>query len=180
MSAHTLSTSLSTQKKTKYFVGIDPGRNTGICIYDPQRKGPLRIVRIMTLDFWSTIDLLENFEKRMSLPVSVHDTAIPFDFEENEITFQVIIEDPQLNAPTFFSKKKVIPEAVKLSKAQDVGRNKENAFLLIEYMTRKKIAFRQIKPKNSKWSDDDVRLYTKYLGPTNEHNRDAIRFVWGL
>lgn len=179
MSASTLLAS-STAKKTKYFVGIDPGRNTGICVYDPKRKGPERIVRIMTFGFWDTIEFLENFEKRMELPVSHHDTAIPFDFEDNEITFEVIIEDPQLNAPTFFSKKKVIPEAIKLSKAQDVGRNKECAYLMIDYMTRKKIKFRQIKPKNSKWSDDDVRLYTKYLGSTNEHNRDAIRFVWGL
>jgi hypothetical protein len=170
----------STTQKIKYYLGIDPGRSTGICIYDPKRQGSNKIVQVKLLDFWATIELIDNFKQYMAKPVEVHSTVIPFDYDDREIEFEVVIEDPQLNKPIFFPKNNTLPEGVRMDKAQKVGRNKENAYLLIEYMQRKKIKFRQVQPKSSKWSENDLRIYTKYTGSTNEHNRDAIRLVWGL
>lgn len=174
-------TSLIQSQKSKYYLGIDPGRNTGICIYNPKLKGTARIVKVDTTDFWGVIDLIENFKKIVTRPAVIHETAIPFDYQdENEIELEVVIEDPNVNKPIFFPKGKVLPESVKMDKAQKVGRNKENAWLLMVYMERRKIKFRTMKPKQSKWSENDLKIYTKYTGSTNEHNRDAIRMVWGL
>ena len=166
-------------QKHKYLIGIDPGRSTGICVYDPKRNGSDRIVFLETKDFWGTIDFLDNI-KKILLPDDMFATDA-----DREIDFEVIIEDPQLNSPLFVQKSKGLNAAVLSNMSQKIGRNKEQAFLLMEYMTRKKIQFRQRKPMNrkhggGKWDQKTFVFYTGYNQPTNEHARDAVKLVWGL
>lgn len=161
----------------KYLIGIDPGRNTGICVYDPSREGSHKIIALETKDFWGTIEYLENIQNILSPTF--------FAGVGPEVNYEVIIEDPQLNCPLYFGKMQVKGEAVRLSMAQKVGRNKEQAFILMQYMDRKKIPYRQRKPVNrkhggGKWDAKTFVYYTKYPGPTNEHERDACKLVWGL
>lgn len=153
----------------KLYLGIDPGRQTGIAVYDPKEK---KILSLHLLDFWSTIDFIENFESMIK-----GKEEMLFASDDFELELEVVIEDPNLNAPTFLHKKMGVQVA--LSKAQDVGRNKEQAFLLMDYMTRKKINFKTSKPTQSKWDAKQMAQIARWTGPSNEHNRDAARLVFG-
>lgn len=135
----------------KYYIGIDPGRNTGFCLYERLTK---KIVKLELLDFWETVQTITNIKDAM-----------------------VIIEDPQLNKPVF---NRGLKGNANLKVAQDVGRNKEQAFLLIEYMRKSKIPFRQVQPRTEKWDHKYFVKLTKWDGSSNEHVRDAARLVWGL
>lgn len=164
------------RKPRKYCIGIDPGRHTGVAVWSKHEK---KLLKLITLDFWGVIDFLDTFTASMqaqdwgSLGIAV---------QSEEITFEVVMEDPQLNDTTFA---RGIEPKLMLKVAQDVGRNKEQAFLLIEWMTRKKIVFRTVQPKNrkkggGKWSAEYFTHLTGWQGKSNEHTRDAARFVIGL
>lgn len=136
----------------KYYIGIDPGRNTGICIYSIKTK---TIINLELRDFWGAVQIIDQLS--------------------NDAVF--IIEDPQLNKPVFNRGLKVNSN---LKVAQDVGRNKEQAYLLIEYMKMKNITFKQVRPSVEKWDHKYFVKLTKWQGTSNEHVRDAARLVWGL
>jgi hypothetical protein len=136
----------------EFLIGIDPGRHTGLCVYNRQSK---KITLVDTKDFWGTILFVQMLKEK----------------------FTVIIEDPQLNQPVFTREAN---KSAMLKIAQDVGRNKEQAYLLITYFQINKIPFRTIRPVESKWSAIYLRKLTGYSARTNEHERDAIRLVYGL
>ena len=139
------------------FIGIDPGRNTGVAIWDGPRQ---QFNKLTTLDFWGVIELIDRYKK------------VGTDY------FKIVIENPGLNKPTFARK----GESVKLAmnRSQKVGRNKEQAYLIIGYCKLHKIDFTEVRPTQTKWNADPFRRLTKYRGSTNEHNRDAARLVWKL
>jgi len=159
--------------KEKFFLGIDPGRNTGIAIYQVSKK---RLVKLMLLDFWGTIKLLDTFEKVIKEELA-KETVLPgeLDFETD---LEIVIEDPQLNEPAFV--RPGTTERMMRKIAQDVGRNKENAFLFMEYMNKRRIRFRQVQPKTRKWDAEEMKKFTGWQGSSNEHNRDAAKLVFGL
>lgn len=160
----------------KYAIGIDPGRNTGVAVWSKTER---KLVKLITLDFWSVIDFLDTFVSSMQAQdwgaLGIH---VPF----MDVDYEVVMEDPQLNETTFA---RGVEPKLMLKVAQDVGRNKEQAFLLIEWMKKRKIQFRTIQPKNrqrggGKWTADYFRKMTGWQGSSNEHTRDAARFVIGL
>lgn len=155
--------------KRRLIIGIDAGRQTGIAVYDPALKS---IITLKLLDFWTTVEFLEGFKDWAK-----GDPNLIFPSDEIEIEFEVVIEDPQLNAPTFV--RKDMNFRIALSKAQDVGRVKEQSFLLIEYLTRKKVPFKISKPTQTKWDAKTFNQITKWQGASNEHTRDAGRLVFG-
>lgn len=141
------------------FVGVDPGRKTGFCMYDPHTR---QILSLQTFDFWGCISKLSQMKR-----------------EQQE--FKVLIENPNLNRPVFFPKDVPFNEPVKLKKAQDVGRNKEDAYLIIQYCIKYAIPYAEVRPCNPKWKHEEFVNYTKWPArATNEHARDAARLVFGL
>lgn len=139
------------------YIGIDAGRKTGVALWDAARQ---KFNRVSTLDFWGLINLLDQYRE------------IGTDF------FRVVIENPNLNKPTFARKGETRQMGMKRS--QDVGRNKEQSFLIMEYCKNHKIPFTDIRPTQTKWSSETFKRLTGYTGRTNEHTRDAARLVWKL
>lgn len=162
----------------KYLLGIDPGRNTGVAVYDVKDK---RLVKLDTLTFWETIHILQNFPDFL-IP---KDDMIGFVFEASEIKFEVVMEDPNQNSFMYQQNvRKLSPQAA-MTVAQSVGRNKEQAYLLMEFMDQKRITYKTVRPVNrerggGKWKPDYFQKITGWQGKSNEHNRDAARLVWGL
>jgi len=142
------------------FIGIDCGRQTGWAEWEDRLD---RFTKLETYDFWGAID-------ELSLVAAFN--------KLNDYETKVIIEDPGLNKPTFVPKG--MPRNVALKKAQDVGRNKENAFLIIKYCEKYQIPFATLRPSAPKWNAETFKNLTKHQGRTNEHNRDAARLVWKL
>ncbi len=151
-------------------IGIDAGRDTGIAIYDRDKK---RILELKLLDFWATVELLENFHIYIK-----GEQDILFPSDDYEVEMEVVIEDPNLNKPVFVDKS--MEFRVALDKAQKVGRVKEQSYLLIDYLIRKKIKHRVSKPSSSKWDAKVFNQITKWQGSSNEHTRDAGKLVFGL
>lgn len=163
----------------KYYIGVDPGRHTGVAVWSKHEK---KLVKLLTLDFWSLVDFLDTFTASMqaqdwgSLGIAV---------QSEEVNFEVVMEDPNL-IKAIYKDRLIGKEALTaLTMAQSVGRNKEQAFLLMAWMEKRKIIFRTVKPKNrnaggGKWSADYFRKMAGWDGTSNEHTRDAARFVIGL
>lgn len=148
-------------EKARFLIGIDPGRNTGFCLYNRQTK---KIERLELMTFWELIDFIESIDKQTQLPYT-----------------EFVLEDPQLNKPVLFSRNSEVGHAprVMLKIAQDVGRNKEQAAMLIEYFRKHNIRWLQVQPTTSKWKTDYFNRLTGWKGTSNEHTRDAAKLVFG-
>ena len=137
------------------YVGIDPGRNTGVALSENKK-----ITKYFTTDFWSLIRYVEEF-----CSPSTH-------------TF--VIEDPSLNKSMYarhgiHNKKSEVVARI----GRNVGSNHEQAYLLIEYLNYNAYTVITCKPTTAKWSAEQLKAYTGINTRTNEHVRDAIKLVFG-
>ncbi len=145
----------------KYLLGIDAGVNTGVAFYNKEAK---EIEWITTVDFWECIDIVKDTHKIYG--------------DE----FEVIIEDTSQNRPVFEKKLDGSKLKAKLKIAQNVGANKREATLMIEYFIKNDIHYITVRPSKfsfTKLNKETFFKYTKYAGKTNEHGRDAGMLVWG-
>jgi len=144
------------------YIGIDAGVSTGLCLYNPLNK---QIINIETTTFWGVIELIETLL-----------------LCRNRNMIKVFVEDPSQNKPVF-GRKVFGQNAKKIQKiAQNVGQNKREATLIMEYCERNKIPFQGIKPtKNThtKLDKDKFQRITGYDKRTSEHGRDACMLVYG-
>jgi hypothetical protein len=136
------------------YIGIDPGLHTGVCICEGTR-----IKELFTTDFWDLIRTIEAWKH-------------PF----NGISTKFIIEDPNQNKPLFFRKGK---ERYAGKIGQNVGSNKRESSLIIEYFKKECIDYEAVKPQSSKWDAKYFKMITKCQYKTNEHERDACKLVFG-
>lgn len=144
-------------RKAEFLIGIDPGVKTGFAVWSRTEKG----LTISTTDFWGVISYLMEITDKSK--------------------FFVIIEDPNLNPAMHWNQhnaKGSINFGAKI--AQNVGANKKEAELLIEWMKREGIHFYRYKPTTKKWTDEEFKRYTGYAGKCSQHARDAAAMVWGL
>lgn len=160
------------------YLGIDCGRHTAIVKWDPQLR---KFTDMETTDFWGGINYLMAQRKM----------AATYKYK-----LSVVIEDPNINKPVFTppdldpvkllrSKPRKFDEAKSaflrsMNIAQKVGRNKESAYLTIDFLKRKEIDFMTSRPIAPKWDAQEFKRLTGYEGRTNEHVRDAARLVWKL
>jgi hypothetical protein len=151
--------------KHTHFLGIDAGKHTGYCLYSKQEK---RIVEIGTTDFFTLInDLLPRF-------IYQH-----IGESEAKEKLCVYVEDPAQNKPVFLSRYE--PDTVKkaLKIAQDVGGNKREATLLIDYFTKHNYKVVRYKPTSEKWDKERFWQITNHKERTSQHARDACKMVFG-
>ena len=163
---------------SRFLLGIDPGRNTGIAIIDRDKK---KLVKLDTLNFWETVKVLDDF----TAYIYPKDDMIGFVFEASEIQLEVVIEDPNENSFIYNQNVAKLSKQAAMTVAQSVGRNKEQAFLLIDYLEKKGIKYKTVRPRNrnnggGKWTSEYFCKMTGWQGKSNEHNRDAARLIWGL
>lgn len=145
--------------RPELLIGIDPGTNTGYAEYDPHTK---KILLTLQTNFWDTVERIAAMKAR-------------------GLRFRVFIEDPNGNAVTF-SKKYVYgkTDMTREKISQDVGRNKQEARLLIEYFERQGIPYRAFVPDKRKLDATEFRKLTGYLKRISQHERDAARLVYGF
>lgn len=146
-----------------HIIGIDPGAHTGFAIWDCKAK---KITQIATFDFWECI------EKIYELAYSTH-----FNFSDVRTEIAVVIENPGGNRPTFREHQTKFRE--KLS--QNIGMNKRDAQLIIQYCERSGIKVLPIIPgkhSQSKVKPDVFSQITCWIGRTSQHGRDAAMLVF--
>jgi hypothetical protein len=160
-------TSFIPDQNTGYFIGIDPGTNNGVAIYNTHIK---RFIFAKTFCWWDTIAF----------------------FDTLNCSYEIIIEDIIANKITFkrnmiwgaLSKKntKSIALAIAIFDkfAQDIGGNKRDEQHLLDYFERKHIVTHRLVPKkNSKTKLSAKQLEHEFgiTGRTSSHSRDAITLV---
>ena len=133
------------------YIGIDPGSSTGVAIWE---NGKYSLIK--TLEFWEAVTLL-------------------MDYLDKEIT--AVIENPNLNPPVF-NRGQDYRQAMKI--AQNVGMNKRDAQLWIDFFKRAEIPVIEVKPESSKWTKETFYNFTGYEGQTSQHGRDAGKLVFGM
>lgn len=142
------------------YVGIDPGATTGVCI-----KTPIGSIRSLSLDFWDTIDLIQqkHKERGLGLCVVVEKTDMGMHWKKY----------PDLKGKSL---------NYICTVAQKVGMNMRDARLLIEYLKKNNIRHRVVKPTKSKLNAAKFKKVTgfEYRNATNQHERDAAMLIWKL
>jgi len=141
--------------RQKIYIGIDPGVTTGLAVWDGKD------IVFHTTDFWGAIEEIQQW----IVPITV------------------VIEDPSKNKPVFHRDLKVRGDKrdrTMLKIGQNVGSNKREGQLLIEYCEQNGIECRAIKPTSSKWDAKQLKVYTGITKSTNQHVRDAIKLVYGF
>jgi hypothetical protein len=147
------------------FIGIDAGVNTGFAVWDANAS---RFDKIITTTFWGAINELQS--EHMALAgkrIDVNTTP----------GIAVYIENPNGNRPTF-ARHGAYREKI----SQNVGMNKRDAQLLIQYCMDNGMLFFPVTPgKHSmtKMKPDAFAKYTGYNGRTSSHGRDAAMLVFG-
>jgi len=147
----------------KILIGIDPGTKTGMAI---KQQGCVMILKTFT--FWEAIDTIKSFPPE---------------------TLKVFIEDPSQNKP-IFARFKIPPVFHKIGDrinyigkiAQNIGENKGQAKLLIEYMKKNNIEHYAMRPNKRSMTKIDKKTFEKLTGYTkrsSEHSRDAAFLIIG-
>jgi hypothetical protein len=137
-----------------YLIGIDPGVNTGFAI---SKDG--KIINVKTVDFWDCIKLLRDMQN---------------------MGIVVYVENPNVNKPVFY-KRGANNTAMMQRVAQNVGSNKRDATLIIDFCTRNGIDVRPQTPQRGA-KDIDAKyfqLLTGYDKSTSQHGRDAGMLIAG-
>lgn len=139
------------------FIGIDPGLHTGVAITDHRAGMPLQL---HTLDFWATVDLLQDL------------------FKQHQNRLLVVIENPGTHKRIIYARLDTESGAGKREKiAANVGANRREASLLIEWCRRTGIAVDATKPLG-KLSAEEFEQITG-IKHGSQHARDAARLILG-
>ena len=141
-------------------IGIDPGVKTGFAVTKDKK-----IIEILTLDFWKTIERI-NYYHQLGDRVKIY------------------IENPNGNKPVFVKAGANSSQSyVKIG--QNVGSNKREASLLIEYCKINNIEVVPVIPKKKAISSGKIKegyfkKITGYDKRCSQHGRDALMLIFGL
>lgn len=146
----------------RIFIGIDPGVNTGIAIWNSSRG---RFDALKTLTFWQAIEELEQWAN----------------LAQEFVPKKIIMEDPNMHSPTF--KRKGVFGARENKISQNVGSNKRDAQLLLQKCTALGFIVVCIAPGANKYINLTAEKFQSLTGcklQSSKHSRDAAAYVWGL
>lgn len=143
------------------WIGIDPGENNGVAIYDKQNG-----LRWFTLNFWQLVDYIQN-------------KVVPAYKKEMTIIPHFIVEDPGLN--TFIYQQKINNKNAKeaLRIARNVGMNQGDAKRIIELIKAHQLIVDTVRPMgdSQKWSAEYFNSIIGQKLTTNQHVRDAAKLI---
>lgn len=153
------------------YIGIDPGVTTGFAAWDGKLR---KFIVIKSFSFWDCILEVQYYKDNFIFGCGRDSIEI-----SGKQVKQIVIEDPNFNRPTFVRANSVNDHTFnKIS--QNVGSNKRDAQLLIEYCTLKQLPVTPIRPTMRKQTAKEFKTLTKYDGTTNQHGRDAAMLVFGM
>lgn len=138
----------------KTIIGIDPGAINGVAISTYSK-----IRQFKSLNFWETTEVLK---KAKGLTDAI----------------EVWIEDPGKNKPVFL-KKGCDNEKAYRRVAQNVGANKRDAQLLIEFCKLNYIPVIAVRPSRKKLNAAEFAKLTGITERLNQHERDAGMLIFG-
>ncbi len=143
---------------TRYFIGLDPGQQTGFAVWDAVEG---RFAVLKTSTFWEAIALVERYPAAGVV---------------------VVIEDPAKNRTTFnHGTPRTLKAARRREKiSRDVGQNQREARLLATGLERNGYRVQRVRPRSSKTGEAHFKRLTRYQGRTSQHSRDAAMLVFGL
>lgn len=162
----------------KFFVGIDPGEDTGYAIWLRGAQGG-SFTEVTSLDFWTTVMRLAEL-KNVVCPQ--HGAKLVVCIEASNL-------NPSMHAGTLEGLRKRTDlnqsqrESIAMNIAQKVGGVKREATLLQRWCEIHNVECRAVKPtgaSNTKMPSDRFNKLTGWNKRTNEHGRDAAMLVWGL
>ena len=133
-----------------YLIGIDTGKNTGVCIYNPSTK---KILKIYTCLIHTALSEVLHWKELGEIFVMVEDARKRKWFGENS--------DAKKQGAGSVKRDATIWE--------DFLTDYEIPFEMIAP-----------KPHKTKWTDELFRKVTKWEGQTSNHGRDAAILVYGL
>jgi hypothetical protein len=141
----------------KYYIGIDCGVNTGICVWSQEDK---RIRHIAT--------------------VRVHEAmeGVKFWHSANPGNVFVRVEDARKRTWVPWQKN----EKAERGRREGAGSVKRDAIIWEDFLGWLKVDFEMVAPKNNKTkvTSEHFKQLTKYSGSTSEHARDAAMLVVGF
>lgn len=155
------------------YIGIDPGKKTGFAVWNGKARD---FEEIETFDFWGAIYRILDWKR----------------WPERTQDLCVVIEathlNPSMHAKTIGITKAMehLPESARMSSlmkiAQNVGGNKREAELFVEFAKKHDIMVIEAKPTRksvTKITAEKFKIWTGWDGRTNEHSRDAAMLVFG-
>lgn len=157
-------------KGARYLLGVDLGETCGLALYDKMHR---KIVEVDSGSFWDlliyTKDLLEKLEEDLEVYYE--------DPEKISTVYSRHTED--LYRKLRQGRLKMSDVKIVLKIAQNVGGVKILGRRYGEWLEEKGIPFRAIRPSSEKWDAKYTGQITGFTGRTNQHNRDAIKLVYG-
>ncbi len=142
-------------KRKKYVVGIDAGVKTGVAIFNREVK---KITYRGTGDFWAVFNLIKNFHAPGDSLIVIERPRKGFAYERNQKNSAKVVEMIAFKS----------------------GENNRESSLLVAGLEDLGFEVRQVTPVSAKWSATDLKRYTGITERSNEHERDAIKLVFGL
>lgn len=138
--------------KAVFAIGIDPGINTGMAIYNRQTK---KIEKI-----FPALSMSDAQEHLLSLA------------QEYPGNILVIVED---------ARKKIVPRKFrKPERAYGAGHVRAMCLMWDDFLSRNGFSYMMVTPRGIKLSKWDLEKYTGYVGLTSQHGRDAAMLVFNL
>jgi hypothetical protein len=155
-------------------IGIDPGKSTGLAMFE-RKKGSLSwheseqgmTWHLQTFSFWQAVKHLADIQ-----------------LETPDQLPKVFIEDPNLVKPTFHRKlggESMRSYQARMNKiSQNVGMNKRDAQLLIDWLSLRGWDYYPVPPrKAAKVAAEQFKKLTGYSKRSSQHARDAAMLILG-
>ena len=142
------------------YIGIDPGKDTGVAIYDPDIK---QLVSVETLKIHRALKEVAELYELHRLPGR---------------GIVVVFEDAR--------KRTWLPRESSLSewkgRTMGAGSVRRDATIWEDFLKDYGIAFLNPGPSKgmTKWNEDYFKKVTGYTGRTSNHGRDAAALVFGM
>lgn len=141
---------------TRTWIGLDCGVSTGVAVWENKQFTDLQ-----TTDFWGAITLIDRYFAALGDKVTV------------------VVENPNLNKAIHWNQHGNVGGInAKAKLAQNVGANKREASLIIDYCIRKNIPFEEVKPTTRKWTAEDMAKITGVKKRLSQHVRDSAKLVF--
>ena len=136
-------------------IGIDPPKGLAVSVDG-------RLTTVITTSFWDIINELDQHRKSGNAML-------------------VYIENTNANK-SLYAKHNGKGHNIRTRIAQNVGSNKRDASLLMEWMDRNKIEYIAVPPRKDNQTKNNSTIFKKITGwdaATSEHGRDAAMLFWG-
>lgn len=150
-----MTTRISIPKRKRYIAGVDPGVYTGIAVFDRVEN---RIRYIKQTNFFGVIPWFRSMLRVSELAVFVEVPKMFIYSRNEEAKGGVAAKRDRFMA--------------------NVGGNRREGQLLVEWLDLEGFTVQQIKPiGQKKWDDRQFRAITKWNGPASQHVIDAARIA---